>query len=261
MANVATSRRAFLSGGAVALASTGAVATGRPSAGLHELDRLWGELLAEVAAYNVLSREYHERQQRLPWWAKKGPKYLVAKGEPERPEIGYAPAIQGLEPPSRPGVFRLLRPAPDDLERELEHRARMFGPDRARTWFQTETAAYEERQAAALAQMDRLGLPGLDARMEQVSDRLFELEQAIMDLPASLERVAALTLLATAAEARADHSFDRGDCRQGKVALSGLRPFLTGAVAESVADALDNPKRVMARSPLWTGYRPEVWAA
>ena len=88
-----------------------------------------------------------------------------------------------------------------------------------------------------------------------------ELEQSIVDLPASLERVAALTLLAAVVEARFDCSFDRGDCREGEVGLTGLRPFLARAVAATVADALDNPKRVMAHSPLWTGYRADTWVA
>jgi hypothetical protein len=56
-----------------------------------------------------------------------------------------------------------------------------------------------------------------------------------------------LGALATAAEAQADHSFDRGYCREGELALTGSPPFIAGAVAETVADALDNPKRVMLR--------------
>jgi hypothetical protein len=129
MARVA-SRRAFLSGGAIALASTSAVAAGLPAAGPHEIDRLWGELLGTVASYNVISREYHERERGLPWWAVPGPKWLVAEGEPERQETCHTPAIQGLERP-RPGVFRLLRPTPRDLQRDFETSTRIWGAERA----------------------------------------------------------------------------------------------------------------------------------
>ena len=53
----------------------------------------------------------------------------------------------------------------------------------------------------------------------------------------------------TASEARANNSFDRGDWREGEVAVTGLWPFIAGAVAETVADALD------IQSGSWLGPR------
>jgi hypothetical protein len=122
-------------------------------------------------------------------------------------------------------------------------------------------AAYEERQAAALVEMDKLGLPALDARMDQNSDRQCELEDAIQGLPASLERVAALTLLAVVSQATWDSNFDWGASREGFVALTELRPFIGGAVAASVTEHLDNPRRRFSQSPLWCRYLPCYWDA
>jgi hypothetical protein len=47
----------------------------------------------------------------------------------------------------------------------------------------------------------------------------------------------------------------------GSVALTELRPFLSGAVAESVVEHLDQPKRRFSQSPLWAGYLPSYWDA
>lgn len=253
----ATSRRTFLAGTAALTGASTAVVAPSLASRAPELDRLWTALLAAYGQGVVISREVARAEALLPWWAVTGPIYLVAEGEPEHKARSGCPAIQGMDRPL-PGTFRLIRPSPRDIERDYARAVDYWGDKsgQAKAGFDRRMTEFNERREAQSTERAKVGLPEIDAREEANATTINDLERAIEALPGSLDVTAALVMLATVRNALRHHCFDCGDEEAGFVALTGLRPFVTGAVAATVADFLDNPERPFCWSPLWGSYWP-----
>lgn len=253
----ATSRRTFLAGTAALTGAATAVAAPSLASGAPELDTLWTALLAAYEQGVAISRESDEAGALLPWWAACGRALLVAEGEPEHKARSGCPAIQGIDRPM-PGAFRLIRPSPRDIERDYERAVQLWGDKggRAKASFDRRMREYRERCAAQAVERVKVGLPEIEARDEANYTAVTGIEREIEALPAGINVTAALVMLATVRNASRHHCFGCGEEEAAFVALTGLRPFVTGAVAATVADFLDNPNRPFCWSPLWGSYWP-----
>jgi hypothetical protein len=220
------------------------------------IDALWTKLLELYADFNRISREHHYASAHLPWWAAPGRRYLVAEGDAERPQESGHPAIQNSRRPQMRGMAVLIRPGPHDIERRREEETRLYGADRADAAYAERMDAYRLRAAAQQAEQERLGLPTLDAHLEAINTEMEAVADRIEALPPSLERAAALTIMEIIMQGSRDETINQGQGIEGVTALQGLRMFLRGSVAATVADFLDNPTRPFGCSPLWGGYWP-----
>ena len=254
MANA--SRRALLAGltaSPVAMVPIGAMSA--PA----DLDRLWTAYLAAHARGVELSRDVERLVARLPWWAAPGPRWLVREGcSPPQDNWSGAPAIEDLGPPEI-GSFRLWRPTEHDIQNDYDRHVRTFGDVSGRS------AAFRDRRLAELAERlarrdrerDAVGLPAANELVETNSDHTTNLQIAIEALPFSLNVLAAQILANTVAMGNRTTTMEDGSTYAASQALRSLRPMLTGVVAVTVADFLDNSDRALCYSPLWGSWWPE----
>jgi hypothetical protein len=98
--------------------------------------------------------------------------------------------------------------------------------------------------------------PNVEAATKLCDKQRAQIENTIHGLPPSIEKLAMAALVEFEL-----FTFDRqsvGTTLEEKplarTALIFARPHLTGPIAETVAELLDNEKRRMASTPLWHGY-------
>ena len=192
-----------------------------------------------------------------------GPQWIVREGcEPPRGNWSEAPAIEDLEPPEI-GSFRLWRPTEGDIREDYDRHVRTFGDVSGRS------AAFRDRRLAELAERlvrrdrerESVGLPAAIALAEANSDHTSALQVAIEGLQFSLNVLAAQILANTVAMGNRTTTMEDGDTYAASQALWSLRPMLTGTVAVTVADFLDNSDRAFCYSPLWGSWWPEELGA
>lgn len=222
------------------------------AAGSAEIGPLWLQMLNESATSREISSAYERAYKALPWWAATGHKWLVAEGCQQPSDTCNWPAIQDLEKPTNRHALRLWRPGPHDIEERRKTCEIVVNEKVAQRIYEKEMAELEARRAAQKAEEERVGLTALGHALDEVAERIYALAEQIEALPASLERVAALTAIEIQKEAQQERCFDDWEERAGFVALKGLLSFISGPVADTVRDIVENPDRAFCLSPLAT---------
>lgn len=198
------SRRAVLSGltAAGVVAATAATATPAAVTPADEADRLYGEIVALVPEMHALSKAWNEAHERIPGWAKPGPKYILRSAEEEPHYFGkqvHWPLDANVE---IWGTHAICRPSPNDLK--LEYKSEMGEVARAlsgrseaevRARYRKRLRAFIERKRAAEAEYGR-ECDVIDALNEINADKRCDAEASIRELAPTPNSVAALVLLA-----------------------------------------------------------------
>jgi hypothetical protein len=244
-------RRTFLTGLAVTLPIAAAVATpalASPGVSRNEIDRLYEERTELAARSRELVDQYKAAEASMPSWAQAG-------CEPRTGAFSGWPAICDVDgvPSTR---FVRQRPSPTDIRKDCEELLRDLGESKR----SAVRAEYRHRMRELIARLRlqreekrRVGLPDLEAQLEAVADRMFDLDDGLQKLevpPEHMPRKAAAVLLITS------HLDHHGDKRLGTgalVTLDALRPFLTGLISEHAEYVVANPNELMATMPFWPG--------
>lgn len=170
----------------------------------------------------------------LPWWATPGPSRLYADGTMGGPD-SYMPAIRDARPP--PLGFATIRFRADEAEQR-------FAPEEL-------AAALELLQDRLVAQEEAYVRYGVHAAQEADDDAMEALLEArdAISLPPPLSPMMAAAQLVTDAMFSMEHEDQlRRPLAEGLdyveylvARLRGLRPHLTGELADDVGELLDNP--------------------
>ena len=236
-------RRRLLTAGAAAVAVVSAaasiaVASSAPQIAQDDLAiSLWEKRMAMKPLFIAAYREQREAEDRLPWWAKSGPSMLCHDGTFTGPIVGW-PAIQDMELPDRPGVYKLVRPGKDDpwrfngLSGEWREKA-----------IQQERDALAKRRKAQRSEKRRAGVLAANWALEALFKQLDAVDDEIEGLSSSTPNATAVLVLREALfQAHTDDTIDgSGEFLVALKALEFLRPHLRGIVKEHVDDLFENP--------------------
>lgn len=234
------SRRAFLSAGTAAVATSGfsATAAWAQDSADDALEPLWERWRALYINGLRISRAYNEASDRLPWWAAPGPTHV--------PDIGGTsgwPAIQGVEPHEHPGIRTLIRPGLADLKKNYQHET-MFGEERARNLYRKRVRALAKRRYAQKIEHRKVGLPAIEKASDVNCAACLAVADAIEALPiGSFPMAAARLLIDFAYESVTDDTLAEFDSGRLVMILTALRPHLRGTLARDVDALLADPNR------------------
>jgi hypothetical protein len=90
--------------------------------------RLWQDRQRHVEKLIILSAARDEAYERLPDWAKPGPRCIDHEGNPSDHEVGW-PLDPTVTSSDSPGAFRVVRPSPWEAKRDFDFQMRAFaGP-------------------------------------------------------------------------------------------------------------------------------------
>jgi hypothetical protein len=245
------SRRGLL--GAIA-AFTAAPAIALP-APVDAANVLWAERQRLVDRLLHLSRDYGAAHAKLPAWAVSGPERLDASGNFCGNHVAW-PLAEDLTPPSI--GERIVRPSIYQEKENFEFAVRVFGS----------TPAFRKKRRAAMLRnikailvrlrerkrlYTELGLYRIDREMSDSCIAMCEAEDAIRDLPAAPNVVAASLLAGLSNDCnRSDFAEGNGYCgtmAMALVALRGLLPNLTGAIRDDAALFVSNPTLPLSAMP------------
>ncbi|SHM07235.1 hypothetical protein SAMN05444159_7596 [Bradyrhizobium lablabi] len=218
--------------GATFLASQSAAAFAVQNSGRAEIDKLYEERTALAARSRELHAQYVAADASLPWWARAGHEYLRGDGTWTGGIVGW-PAIDDDHKPAHYIVQLLKRPSPYTIRRDFERDLRFFG-EKQRPEIR---AKYRRRMRELVARLRcqreeerKAGLPELEAQIDAISDRIFDLNDRIENLDVSAadmpQKVAAVHMIT-----QYRHFLARQPI--GDIAvLMVLRPMLTGLIRE-----------------------------
>jgi hypothetical protein len=245
-------RRSFLTGLAVSLPIATAAAThalAAPGASRSEIDDLYAERTELAARSRALRDAYVAAEASMPWWAQAGHEYLRGDGEWTGAIVGW-PAIDDDCKPAHYIVHILKRPSPHTLRRDFEVDLRFFGEKsrpKIRATYRRRMRELVARLRLQRAEEQKAGLPGLmaqmdaiDQRLEEINDRLKNLDVSPADVP---QRAAAVLLIASIYDRHRNDSFG------ASATLDALRPALTGQIREHADYAAANPNDEMWTMP------------
>ena len=244
------SRRGLL--GAIA-AFTAAPAIALP-APVDAANVIWAERQRLVDRLLHLSRDYGAAHAKLPAWAVSGPERLDASGNFCGNHVAW-PLAEDLTPPSI--GERIVRPSIYQEKENFEFAVRVFGSTPA---FRKKRRAAMLRNIKAILRLrerkrlyTELGLYRIDREMSDSCIAMCEAEDAIRDLPAAPNVVAASLLAGLSNDCnRSDFAEGNGYCgtmAMALVALRGLLPNLTGAIRDDAALFVSNPTLPLSAMP------------
>jgi hypothetical protein len=245
------SRRGLL--GAIA-AFTAAPAIALP-APVDRANVLWAERQRHVDRLLHLSRDYDAAHAKLPAWAISGPERLDANGNFCGDHVAW-PLAEDLTPPSI--GERIVRPSIYQEKENFEFAVRVFGSTPA---FRKRRRATMQRNikviVARLRERKRLyaelGLDRIDREMSDACIAMCQAEDAIRDLPAAPNVVAASLLAGLSNDCdRSDFAEGNGYCgtmAMALVALRGLLPNLSGTIRDGVEYFVSNPTLPLSAMP------------
>jgi hypothetical protein len=232
-----TTRRAALTAlaSAPALAIPAALASPGPSltpADLRALD-LWKRYRKVQAASDHFWEQYCAAVDRMPEWARPGPKWVCADGSPASGSTVGWPAVEDLsQAHASTGWGRILaRPQVEDIYDRWGFAARNGDVDATRKLVGA-LAAYEKRREQQKLEEERSGSYRANERMEAATEVLSMIEREI-------EVIQDKSVLALAGklmiEIRAD---DTDNLAVLRASLAAIRPRLIGPIAEDADRAL-----------------------
>jgi len=220
---------------AVAIAVTPAGAGLVALSASDQADKLWADRLALVMEQRELARQIDDASERLPWWAKEGPSHLLPDGTFGGPISGW-PAIENATPPFE--GYRLIRPSQGSLQRHRAALENLYGEPHARAWYRAGLREIARLKKRRDAEQQRVGLSELYGRMDAMSEAIRDADHRFYAAAqsGSLNAVAALALLELCLESSLATPLDSNDYEVVLVrtVLEGLRPHLSGPIAESV---------------------------
>lgn len=242
------SRRRFLSraagvaaGGTVlalgAIPTAQAVAAPVTAPSSTEANSLWCERQRHVEALRPLVVAYHEASERMPYWAKSGPRMIDHEGKPCGEETGWT-LDQTVPPPTHEAVHRLVRPSIYDVKADFDFFMRTTagkpgspGYEALRAKAQKNMQHRIEKIEARERERDRiyeeLGLCALDDEIQTLNDLIFDAESALQELDHPSPDAFAARLMAQLCQ----------DCSRNAVA-SGDGYCTTAAMAATALEAL-----------------------
>lgn len=234
--------------------------------------QLWEDRQRYVEAYRVQRRAFNAAYRHYPEWAKGGPRLIDDAGNLVGDETGY-PLDISVEPPKRPGHYRVARPSLYDVKNDFEVYCRTilsgpsshnYEPCRARA-----RARMRERMRPIIARLrerkrlsEELGLNRIDDELVALVDQIGEVEKQIAGLHDSADRTAALIMVQVEAECMVG-DFTQGPGYSGTMAmahlaLNSLLPQLSGVIREHADFFVSNPTLPACRMPFWTGCPDDV---
>lgn len=204
----------------------------------NEVDAKWGEYCDRHHEEIMAARQWHAAADLLPWWAKPGPEYLLADGTMTGSIVDW-PAIEGLTPPNRPGVFRQIRPSRTSLEERWTNPG--AGPD-GRRHLDLALAQLDARKAAQRAEEERLGLPAINRILEQLLAAHFEAKWKVYDLPPVTPMIVAAQLMIDCIENVEPNEAPArsADVETAILRLRNVLPYLSGRLVGDAAIFLGN---------------------
>jgi hypothetical protein len=216
---------------------------------------LWAERQRHVDRLLHLSRDYGAAHAKLPAWAISGPERLDASGNFCGDHVAW-PLAEDLTPPSI--GERIVRPSIYQEKENFEFAVRVFGS----------TPAFRKKRRAAMLRniktilvrlrerkrlYTELGLYRIDREMSDACIAMCKAEDAIRELPAAPNVVAASLLAGLSNDCdRSDFAEGNGYCgtmAMALVALRGLLPNLSGAIRDDAALFVSNPTLPLSAMP------------
>ncbi|MHC2241207.1 hypothetical protein [Bradyrhizobium elkanii] len=254
----------FVSSAAVA-AATPAIATAsdpQPTGGT-DASALWQERQIHIERLNHLVAASREAHEKLPNWAKTGPRSIDHEGKPCGEESNW-PLHTDMSPPvDHPGVTRVVRPSIYEVREEFESWMRISGSPEHPFYAATRAKAranMRRRIRKIVARLrereriyDELGLPSLDDQIEAECEAIRTTDAAMEALDQTPDAVAARLM------ARVDQdSFGNAPaCGPGYdsaaavafIAIEALLPNLSGLIRDHAAFFVSNPYNPMSDMP------------
>ncbi len=281
------SRRAALTGALAAIpALAGAAIVTTPSLASPAHPDAGELVLALWARRHALRKQIADAmgeeiaaEARLPAWARSGPQMMAHDGTLCGGNVGW-PAIQGMAPPTAPGVLHMVRPGPPDLREkfyrdrrrdELADRAEAaFGKiaarplvnllaistDNALTTFRREWRELTARLRAKTAERERVGQVAAQASIDSLFEKCDAINDEILALaPETACIAAAQILIQVNPDLGSNDPFSHEPEHAGLVvALTFLRPSLSGLLRAHVDEILDNPEMPAASLQAAIGF-------
>jgi hypothetical protein len=245
------SRRGML--GALAIFTTApAIALPAP---VDAANALWLERQKQVDLLLQLSREYDAANDKLPAWAASGPERLDSNGNFCGDESAW-PLMEDLTPP-RMGE-RIVRPSIYQAKDHFEFAVSVFASspktrENCRATMRRDIKAIVARLRERKRLYEELGLDRIDREMSDACIAMCKAEDAIRELPAAPNVVAASLLAGLSNDCdRSDFAEGNGYCgtmAMALVALRGLLPNLSGVIRDDAALFVGNPTLPMSAMP------------
>jgi hypothetical protein len=251
MTDVGMSRRGALAALA-AFTATPAIALPAP---VDAANALRAERQKHVVRLLQLSHEYNAAHDKLPAWAMSGPERLDASGNFCGNDVNW-PLVVDLTPPSM--GERIVRPAIYQAKDNFEFAVRVFGStpafrERCRANMRRNIKAIVARLRDRKRLYSELGLDRIDREMSDACIEMCKAEDAIRELPAAPNVVAASLLAGLSNDCdRSDFAEGNGYCgtmAMALVALRGLLPNLSGVIHDDAALFVGNPTLPLSAMP------------
>jgi hypothetical protein len=249
--SVETSRRGFFG---VIAAFTAAPAIALP-APVDAANVLWAERQRHVDRLQLLSHDYDAAHAKLPAWAISGPERLDANGNFCGDHVAW-PLIEDLTPPSI--GERIVRPSIYQAKEHFDFAVSVFASspktrENCRATMRRNIKAIVARLRARKRLYAELGLDRIDREMSEACIAMCQAEDAIRDLPAAPNVVAASLLAGLTNDCnRSDFAEGNGYCgtmAMALVALRGLLSDLSGAIRDDAVCFVSNPTLPLGAMP------------
>ncbi len=263
--SVELSRRALVAGVAsvasAAVISQSAAANAPAGAVDAKLTELWARRQALAVAYRAADIAAREAAQRMPEWARPGPRYLHSDGTYSGETISWPRVEDGAMP--KGSAMMNKRPGPNDIEENYKLNLQIFGPRGAKESRATRDRSRREladRRRRQRAEERKVGLPGLERTVSEIIDQLLDVEQRILGLVPTPNTIAAGLLIDLAHESNAEDSVaaPSGEMILASRVLEALRPQLHGAICINVEELLDNRSKPISEMAFWPHARGSV---
>jgi hypothetical protein len=208
---------------------------------------LWSERQKQVDLLLQLSGEYDAANDKLPAWAKSGPERLDSNGNFCGDVVTW-PLMEDLTPPNIGQM--IVRPSIYQAKEHFEFAVSVFASspktrENCRATMRRSIKAIVVRLRARKRLYAELGLDRIDIAMSNACIAMCKAEDAIRDLPASPNVVAASLLAGLSNDCnRSDFAEGNGYCgtmAMALVALRGLLPDLSGPIRDDAAYFVNNP--------------------
>jgi hypothetical protein len=187
-----------------------------------------------------LSEQLSERTRMLPAWANVGPRWLKHDGTYELDGgISGWPEVETPKPPQTLNSWALVRPGPEDIRRHYDNAISNFRLPAVRAQYRAALRKLALRRRKQIRLRKELGLLDLEAELDRLAGKRWELEDKIEvhRRSGSAHGLAAWFLV----------NADAYDELPGahRVTLEWLLPYLSGAIADSTAALLAQKASVL----------------
>jgi hypothetical protein len=215
---------------------------------------LWAERQTLVARSNRLYQEWQVAHEKLPAWAKPGPRNIDSDGTHCGDEVGW-PLDVSVSPPDRPGVYRICRLSPKEIRENFDFAVRTFaksdvGRAQARARMRDSMRKLIARVRIQRKEWSKAGLNDLDRQIDAVSNERFDIEMSIEQKYKSADAKAASIFISLQDNClQTDTAEDNSEINLACIAIELLQPRLTGLIADHAAFFLSNRTTALGVMP------------